>query len=48
MLKIKLVMKYDAIHDFSAGLRTGSNQADINRFQSHTRKSIPVTRYEDR
>ncbi len=26
----------DAIHDFSVWLRTGSNRADSNRFQSHT------------
>ena len=31
-------LNYDAIHDFSVLLRTGSNQADKYRFRSHTRK----------
>ena len=29
---------YNAIHDCSVWLRTGSNPADINRFRSNTRK----------
>ena len=34
----------DTIPDFSVWLRTGSNQADFNRFQSHTGKMfIPAT-----
>ena len=33
-------LKYDAIHDFSVLLRTGSNPADINRFLSHVGKLI--------
>ena len=28
-------LQYDAIHDFSVWLITGSNSADINRFRSH-------------
>ena len=31
---------YDAIHDLSIWLRTGFNQADINRFRSHTGKKL--------
>ena len=31
-------LQYDAIPDFSVSLRTGSNPAYINRFQSHTGK----------
>ncbi len=31
-------MYYDATHDVSVWLRTGSNPADSNRFQSHTGK----------
>ena len=30
---------YDAIHDFSLWMRTGSNPADINRFRSNTEKN---------
>ena len=30
--------KCDTIHDFSLWLRTSSNPADINQFQSHTGK----------
>ncbi len=30
------------MHDFSAWLRTGSNPADSNRFQSHAGKEIKV------
>ena len=33
-------LQYDAIHDFSLWLRTGSNPADSNRFQSHTENFI--------
>ena len=33
---------YDAIHDITVWLRTDSNSADINRFQSHTRKILKV------
>ena len=29
---------YDAIHDFSVWLRTGSDPADINQFRSHNGK----------
>ena len=44
MIKIVLfnirreLYEYDDIHDFSVLLRTGSNQADINRFHSYTEK----------
>ena len=31
-------MLFDAIHDFSVQLKTGSNSPDINRFRSHTGK----------
>ena len=31
---------YDAIHDFSVWLRTGSNPADIDPFRSHTGNTI--------
>ena len=34
--KLSLIRCY--IHDFSVWLRTGSNPADINQFQSHTGK----------
>ena len=30
--------KYNAIHDLTVRLRTGSNPVDFNRFQSHTGK----------
>ncbi len=33
-------LKYDAIHDFSEWLTTGSNPADINQFRSHTTNVI--------
>ena len=33
-------LSYDAIHELSAWIRTGSNPADINRFPSHTRKKL--------
>ena len=32
------ILQYDAIHDFSVLLRTGSNPADVNRFGSITEK----------
>ena len=31
----------DTIHDFSVGLRTGSNPAEMNRFCSHTENYLP-------
>ncbi len=34
-----------AIHNFSVWLRTGSIQADINRFRSHTGICIPTLRF---
>ena len=37
LISVENCLKYDAIHDFSVRLRTDSNPADINRFQSHTR-----------
>ena len=36
-------MQFDAKHDFSVWLRTGSNPADIDRFRSHTREGILIT-----
>ena len=33
-------LKYYATHNFSVLLRTSSNPADINRFQSHTGKGL--------
>ena len=34
---------YDVIYDFSVWLRTGSNPADVDRFQSHTGREGFVT-----
>ena len=36
---MKIFLKYDAIHEFSIWLRTGSNPEDINRIGSHTGKN---------
>ena len=36
LIFVENCLKYDAIHDFSVWLRTGSNSADINGFRSHT------------
>ena len=41
----KLSVIYDAIHDFSVWLKTGSKPADINRFRSHTGKPIKLSIY---
>ena len=38
LLFIEKYLKYDTIHDFSVWLRTGSNLADINRFQTFVLK----------
>ena len=38
LILVENSMQFDAIHDFSVWLRAGSNQADINRFRSHTEK----------
>ena len=35
-------LHYGAKHDFSVWLRTGSNPADINWFQSHTGKYFSI------
>ena len=35
-------MSYDAKHEFSVWPKTGSNPADINRFQSYTGKDLLV------
>ena len=35
-------LQFDAIHDFSVSLRTGSNPADKERFRSHTGKRIQL------
>ena len=32
LIFVENCLQYDAIHDFSVGLRIGSNPADINRF----------------
>ena len=37
---VKNLLQYDAIHGFSVWLRTGSDPADINRFESQTGKEI--------
>ena len=37
---LKYCVYYDAIHDFSGWLRTGSNPADNNQFRSHTGKNV--------
>ncbi len=34
LIFIENCLKFDAIHDFSVWLRTGSNQTDSNRFRS--------------
>ena len=36
LIFVENCLKYDAIHDFSSRLRTGSKLADINRYPSHT------------
>ncbi len=36
LISIETCLLLDAIHYFSVWLRTGSNPADSNRFQSHT------------
>ena len=38
--KIKTNFTCDTIHDILVWLGTGSIPADINRFQSHTEKSL--------
>ena len=38
LIFVENCLKFDAIHDFSVRLRTGSNPVDCNRFQSHTGK----------
>ena len=37
---VKNLLQYDAIHGFSVWLRTDSDPADINRFESQTVKEI--------
>ena len=37
---VEICMYYDAVHDFSVWMRTGSNPADIDRFRSHTGNKI--------
>ena len=34
-------LQYNAMHDFTVCLRTGSNPADVNWFRSHTGNSVP-------
>ena len=36
----KISLQYNAVHDLSLWLKTGSNQADINRFRGHTGKLL--------
>ena len=38
LLFVEKCIKYDALHDFSVWLRTGSNPADM-RLRSHTGKN---------
>ena len=40
MIKKNIHRKLSVIYDFSVWLRTDSNQADINWFQSHTGKDF--------
>ena len=38
LIFVENCLYFDAIHDFSVWLRTGSNPTDSNRFRSHTGK----------
>ena len=38
------MISYDALHNFSVWLRTGSNPVDINQWQSHTGKTAHLPR----
>ena len=38
LIFVENCLLFDAIHDFSVWLRTGSNPVDSNRFRSHTGK----------
>ena len=42
LIFVENYLEYDAIHDFSVCLRSGSNPADINRFRSYTGKHVIV------
>ena len=42
LIFVENCLQYDAIHDFSVWLRTGSYPADINRFRIHTGKYITI------
>ena len=40
LIIVENCLSYDAIHEITAWIRTGSNPADINLFRSHTRKKL--------
>ena len=42
LIYVEHFLSFDAIHNFSVWLRTGSNPADSNRFRSHTGKSFRI------
>ena len=44
---VEIFLYYDAIHDPSVWLKTGSIPADINRFQSHTGKIFNNPKNDD-
>ena len=44
LIFVKNCLWYDAIHNFSIWLRTASNPADINQFQSHTGNTLYLAR----
>ena len=43
LIFVENCLYYDAIHDFSVWLRTGSNPADISWFRSDTGKDLSAT-----
>ena len=42
LIFVEKCLLFDAVHDFSVWLRTGSNPVDSNRFRSHTDQSLKI------